>query len=385
MKIAMIGQKGIPATYGGIEKHVEELSSRLAGLGHDVTVFCRPYYTNPSVEDGKVKRVKEKCSYRGINLKILASLNTKHLDAITHTAVSSMAALSGGFDIIHYHALGPSLLSFLPRVLSSAGVIATVHGLDWHRNKWRGVATWALKAGELATAWFPHRTIVVSRTLKKYYRENHSRCDCHYLPNGQELISPLKPGIISGKYGLNGNDYLLFVGRLVPEKGCHSLISAFKKVDTAKRLVIAGGSSHSDEYQQELHNMAADDPRILFTGYVYGDELKELYSNCCLFLLPSELEGLPIVLLEALGYGCPALVSDIPENMEVIAPDGALLYGYKFRNRNVDDLQENLTGLLNSSPPPDSLREKVKSYLATNYNWDRITLDTMKVYQEALG
>jgi glycosyltransferase involved in cell wall biosynthesis len=236
----MIGQKGIPATYGGIEKHVEELSIRLVEHGHEVTVFCRPYYTDQGIKSGLVKKSNGKYIYKGVKLSLLPSINTKHLDAITHTVVSTLATLFTGFDIVHYHALGPGLVSFLPWLLSKA-VVSTVHGLDWQRAKWRGLAVWGLKLGELSIVYFSQRRIVVSKTLKNYFQQKH----------GIDCASSIKPGEISKKYGLRGKDYILFVGRLVPEKGCHYLIDAFRGLNTSKKLVIVGGTSHSDDYQNK--------------------------------------------------------------------------------------------------------------------------------------
>lgn len=379
----MIGQKGIPASFGGIEKHVEELAVRLVKHGHEVTVFCRPYYTEQGIKSGLVKRCNGKYIYKGVRLGLLPSINTKHLDTITHSVVSTYATLFAKFDIVHYHALGPGLVSFLPWFFSKA-VVSTVHGLDWQRAKWRKVAVWALKLGELFIVYFSKRRIVVSKTLKNYFQQKHG-IDCDYIPNGLSHTFSLKPDKISKKYDLKGKDYILFVGRLVPEKGCHYLIEAFSGLNTSKKLVIVGGTSHSGNYQNKLHEMAKENSNIIFTGYLYGDELKELYSNCYLFVLPSELEGLPVVLLEALGFGCPVLVSDIAENMEVIAPDKETSYGFAFKSRDIKDLQQKLEKLLKNSQLLDTLREEVISYVLSNYNWDTITMNTIKVYEKVLS
>jgi len=371
MKIAMIGQKGIPATYGGIERHVEELSARLVGLGHDVTVYCRPHYT------------KSGGTYRGVRLAHTPSINTKHLDAISHTCVSTLAAVAAGADIIHYHALGPSVMSFIPAGLGRK-IVATVHGLDWQRDKWGRASKAFLKLGEWCSARFPNRTIVVSKTLKKYYDGKYGM-ESVYIPNGIQPPAMRPAAVIREKFGLESGGYFLFVGRLVPEKGCDSLVEAFRGVDTDKKLVIAGGSSHSDEYEESLKSAAKADPRIIFTGYVYGETLEELYGNAFLYVQPSLIEGLPIALLEALSYGKPALISDIPENVEVVdGLAGIDLSKFTFRAGDSADLRARLTGLL-ACGIPDGAGDTLRGHVFANYDWDDIARSTAKVYEEVSG
>lgn len=372
MKIAMIGQKGIPATYGGIERHVEELSARLAAMGHEVSVYCRPHYTE---KDG---------THRGVRLVKTGSINTKHLDAITHTLGSTLHAALRGNDICHYHALGPSVFSGVPR-LFGARTVSTIHGLDWQRDKWGGFATRFLKFGEWCSATFPNRTIVVSKTLKKYYDTKYNM-DSAYIPNGVQVPVSRPASIIRDKFGLGGRDYLLFVGRLVPEKGCHTLIDAFKRLDTDMKLVIAGGSSHSDSYEEDLKARGAKDPRVVFTGYVYGETLEELYSNCYLYVQPSLIEGLPIALLEALSYGNAGLVSDIPENVEVIEhPDGGTPYGFTFKCNDEDDLSAAMGRLIAGPGLVAETAARVAEHIRAGYDWDDIARDTLKVYEKAIG
>ena len=370
MKIAMLGQKGIPATYGGIERHVEELSVRLAAMGHEVTVFCRPHYTEI---DGP---------YKSVELRKIKSLNTKHLDAISHTLFSTLGALGGGFDIFHYHALGPSTLSFLPR-LAGRKVVATVHGLDWQREKWGAAATAFLKLGEWSSAHFPQRTVVVSKTLKKYYDSKY-KMDSVYIPNGVQPPTLRPAAKIRGLFGLEPDTYALFVGRLVPEKGCHHLIEAFKGIETDKKLVIAGGASHSGGYPDSLKEMAASDPRIVFTGYIYGDVLEEVYGNSMLYVQPSLIEGLPIALLEALSYGKAALVSDIPENLEVVeGVEGIAVAEYSFRRGDAGDLRARLAALLDGGPerlePAGAI---LREHVLKDYDWDDVARKTEAVYKE---
>jgi len=309
LRIAMIGQRGLPATYGGIEHHVDEIGRRLVERGHDVTVFCRNNY----VDDRSPE-------YHGIRLRHLPTVGTKHLDAVMHSAVSTLAALPGRYDIVHYHALGPGVMAPLPRYLTRSKVVLTVHGLDHQRAKWGSGSKAALRAAAWMSGHVPDVTVVVARFLGDYYRDTYGR-ETVYIPNGvaEPTWRPAKQ--IVDQYGLEAGSYLLFLGRLVPEKAPDVLIRAFRGLDGDQRLVIAGGSSFTTDYVDELHQLAKGDPRVLFTGYVYGEVLDELYSNAAGFVLPSLLEGLPLTLLEAASYGTPVIASTIPPHLEVLGEE----------------------------------------------------------------
>ncbi|KPJ61371.1 MAG: hypothetical protein AMJ46_01350 [Latescibacteria bacterium DG_63] len=363
MKIAMIGQKGIPATYGGIERHVEEVGTRLAARGHEVTVYCRYYYT----------RVKK--NYRGVRLIRLPSIKTKHLDTATHCALSTLDAVLRGYDIVHFHALGPSLFSLLPR-LAGAKTLVTIHGLDWQREKWGPVASWILKRCEYTAVSFPTRTVVVSRTLQDYFRDKYA-VESTVIPNGTNIPTPRALSRLKKK-GLESRKYILFVGRLVPEKGCHYLVDAYKKLETDAKLVIAGGSSFSSEYVESLKKHSSD--KIILLDYVYGDELEELWSNALLVALPSTLEGLSISLLEALSYGKCVLVSDIAENLEVVedcAPS--------FKSKDVEDLRSKLQMLLATPELLAKYEEKAREHILKRFTWDGVTNSLEELYLELLS
>jgi glycosyltransferase involved in cell wall biosynthesis len=362
MKIAMIGQKGIPASYGGIERHVEELSTRLVERGHEVTVYSRPYYT----------RIRGQ--YRGVNLVTVPSMKTKHFDTATHCAFSMPHVLTQKFDIVHFHALGPSIFASIAQ-LRGAKTAVTVHGLDWQREKWGRAARWILKKCEYTSIHFPTRTIVVSRSLKDYFRRKYDRA-VTYIPNGINLPSVREAKKIRDM-GIIPGEYVLFVGRLVPEKGCHYLLDAFRKVNSGLDLVIAGGSSFSTDYTENLRKHAND--RVRFLGYVYGDVLDELYSNAKVFVLPSDLEGLPIALLEAMSFGNCCLTSDIPENVEVLGDCGAT-----FSQGNVEDLAQQLSVLLEDPDRRRSLGDCARKHVLDTYDWEGVTLLTESLYDSML-
>ena len=358
----MIGQKGVPATYGGIEKHVEEIAGRLVRRGHDVTVFCRLYYT------------PAEATFDGVRLARRPSVHTKHFDTATHVAGCTLEAMARRYDIVHYHALGPSVFASLPR-LSGKRTVVTVHGLDWQRQKWGRFASWVLKQCEGPAAHFPNRTVVVSRTLREYFREHH-HCDAVFIPNGTNLPQPRPPRKVL-QLGLTPGRYILFVGRLVPEKGVHFLCEAFNRIQTDMKLALVGGLSFSEDYVRLLKGYESD--RIRLLDYVFGEGLEELWSNAYLVVQPSTMEGLSIALLEALSYGRCVLLSDIPENLEVA--EGCSV---SFRSQDVDDLREKLDGLIRDPERVKSFEERARQHIQQHYSWDRVAEATEQLYVETL-
>jgi glycosyltransferase involved in cell wall biosynthesis len=310
VKIAMIGQRGVPASYGGVERHVEEIGARLAAEGHEVVVFCRKGY-------GEV----EASTYLGMHLVHQRTVNSKHLESFVASASATVATLGRGYDVIHFHAVGPGLFSPLVRAFSGARVVQTIHGLDAERAKWGSGASQLLRFGTWLSAKVPHATVVVSQSLQGAYRERYGRETVHIV-NGAPEVTRRPARLITERWGLTPGSYVLTVGRLVPEKAPELLLEAFADVRGDTRLVIAGGSSHTDEYVAWLQRLAAADPRVILAGYVYGEELQELYSNAALFVLPSLLEGLPLTLLEAIGYRCSIVASDIPPHVEILGSSG---------------------------------------------------------------
>jgi len=365
LKIAMIGQKGIPATYGGIERHVEEIATRLVERGHQVDVYTRMHYARHGGE------------YRGVRSRRLVSVNTKHFDAITHCGICTLHALFSKYDIVHFHALGPSVFAGIPR-LSGAKTVVSVHGLDWERGKWGKFATWFLRLCEQPAIFFPHKTIVVSRTLKEYFDEKYPR-EVVMIPNGANPGIRRLPNKIK-RYGLDKHRYILFVGRLVPEKGCHYLLEAFGKLDTDTHLVMAGGSSFSDGYVDSLMRIRGGDERIHMLGYVYGDLLDELWTNAYIVVQPSVLEGLSISLIEAISHGKCVLVSDIPENLEVVEECAV-----SFRTRDVNDLSLKMEELIADPERVEAVAEACRRHAEEHYSWNRIVDATEAVYLDLIA
>ncbi len=365
IRVAMIGQKGYPPVHGGIEKHVAELAARLAPAGIEITLYSRPHYSDA---DGPTEMP-------GVTVRRLASVPTKHLDAITHTIACTADAVRRGHDILHYHALGPGLLSGLPRVLGRRTVV-TVHGLDWQREKWGRFAAGVLRMGEFASARLPDRTIVVSKALAEHFRTRHG-VETVCIPNG--ITEPRRrPPRLMGELGVT-SPYLLFVGRLVPEKGCHLLLEAYAALPAALRervkLVIAGDAGFTEGYVRRLRESAG--PGVVFTGFVHGEVLDELYTNAELVVLPSTLEGLSIALLEGMSYGRCCLVSDIPPNLEAGADCAPF-----FPSGDAVALTARLAELLDDDAARARFGEAARRRVLDRYSWELAAEKTLAVYRE---
>ena len=368
LRVAMIGQKGYPAIHGGIEKHVAELAARLPALGYDVEIYSRPHY---SQMNGPV-------DLDGVQVHRLPSIATKHLDAISHTIVSTAHVLFQNVDLVHYHALGPGLLAGVPR-LAGIPTVVTVHGLDWQRDKWGGFARQVLRVGESSCVRVPSGTIVVSKALRSHFLAEH-RCQTTYIPNG--IVPPVyRDADLIRQAGVEGK-FVLFVGRLVPEKGCHLLIEAWRRLPSEVRqeyqLVIAGDAGFTAGYVADLKfNVPAG---VHFLGYVHGPVLDELFSNAELMVLPSTLEGLSITLLEGMSYQRCCLVSDIPPNVEAAGGNAVL-----FSCGDAGDLTRALTETLSDAALRARLGAAGQVHAIEHYSWDRVAGMTADLYGEVIG
>ena len=370
LNIAMLGHKRIPSREGGIEIVVEELCTRMVRLGHRVTCYNRRgrHIAGRAFDAAPMKE------YRGVRLRSVCTIDVKGLAAMTSSFFASIRAALGPYDVVHYHAEGPCAMLWLPKLFGKR-CVATIHGLDHERAKWGRFAKRYLLLGAKCAAKYADALIVLNPGDQRYFRETFHR-DAILIPNGVNRPELLKPDLIRKQFGLRGNDYILFLGRLVPEKGLHTLIEGFRKVRTDKKLVIAGGGSDTDGFVAELKALAAEDERILFTGFVQGALLAELYSNAYLYTLPSELEGMPLSLMEAMSYGNCCLTSDIPECADLLAG-----HGMTFRAGDADDLAEKLQQLIDDPALVERCRTGAADSICEKYNWDDVVARTLALYR----
>ena len=366
----MIGHKRISSREGGVEIVVEELSTRMAKLGHDVICYNRSG-RHALDKTQKVNKLKE---YKNVKIKTVLTIDKKGLAAVTSSFFGTLKILFSKADIVHYHAEGPCYWIWIIKSFSKKKVIVTIHGLDWQRAKWGGFATKFIKKGEERAVKYADEIIVLSKNVQNYFLNNYNR-KTNFIPNGVNKPEIIKPDMITKKYGIKKDDYILFLGRMVPEKGIHYLIEAYNQIKTSKRLVIARGSSDTSSYYQELKDGAKNNKNIIFTGFVQGKELEELYSNAYIYCLPSDLEGMPLSLLEAMSYGNCCLTSDIDECAEVLEKKGIT-----FRKSNIDDLSKQLQILCDNNDLVKKYKNEAQDYILKKYNWDDVVEKTLKLY-----
>ncbi len=371
-RIAMIGQKRIPSREGGVEIVVNELSTRLVKKGYEVDAYNRSGY-HVSGKEFQRKGKKGKY-YENIRIIIVPTFKNGKLNAIVYSFLATLRALFGKYDVIHYHAEGPCAMLWIPK-LFGIRIVATIHGLDWQRAKWGNFASYVLKFGEKMAVRYADEIIVLSGNVQSYFKETYGR-DTNYIPNGIEKPEIKEANIIKQKYGLEKDSYILFLARLVPEKGLHYLLEAFSRIKTEKKLVVAGGSSHSFEYIEKVKKMAEKDKRVIFTDFVQGETLEELYSNAYLFVLPSDIEGMAISLLEAMSYGNCCVVSDIKENVEVVGKNGIT-----FEKSSIVDLKKKLCYLLDNKEIVEKYKEEASDFICRKYNWEEVLKETEKLYR----
>ncbi len=374
MRIAMIGQKRIPSREGGVEIVVEELSTRMVAMGHEVICYNRKGHH----VSGQKYDTEYKNEYNGVKLTPVLTIDKKGLAALTSSFFAALKVAFSKCDVVHFHAEGPCAMMWIPKLFGKR-CIATIHGLDWQREKWKnGFASKYIRFGEKVAVKCADEIIVLSKGVQDYFQEEYNR-KTNFIPNGVCESEVIEPDMITAKYGVGKDDYILFLGRLVPEKGLRYLIQAYKQVNTEKKLIIAGGSSDTEEFERELHDMAREDSRIIFTGFVQGQELQELYSNAYIYTLPSDLEGMPLSLLEAMSYGNCCLTSDIPECADVVE-DKAML----FARQNIKDLQKKLEYLCNDKRKVYQYKKDARKFVCMKYDWNNITDETLRLYKENL-
>ena len=369
LSVAMLGHKRIPSREGGVEIVVEQLSTGLVREGHAVTCYNRKgHHVGGSQFD-----TQELDQYNGIKIKTVPTLDKKGLAAMTASATAAIACAFGKYDVIHFHAEGPCAMLWLPRLFGKR-CIATIHGLDHQRSKWGKLAKTYIMMGEKCAARRAHEVIVLSKNVQDYFMDTYGR-KTHFIPNGVDRPEKRSPQQITEAFGLQGEDYILYLGRIVPEKGLTYLVKAFKQVKTDKKLIIAGGASDTAEFFSQLKTLAADDPRIQFVGFVQGQLLEELYSNAYLYVLPSDLEGMPLSLLEAMSYGNCCLTSDIPECTQVTED-----HGVSFHKSDIADLQKQLQMLCDEPQKVQTYKEQAADYICEKYSWEQVTRQTLNLY-----
>ena len=366
MKIVMLGQKHTFSREGGVEVVVKELATRMVSRGHEVVCF-----------DRKTKHVSgatldTQIDTKGVKVVPVWSIDRKGLAALTS---SSSAASRSKADVVHIHAEGPAAMAWLPKLFHKK-VVVTVHGLDWQRTeKWGWLGQRYIRFGEKVAVKFADEIIVLSRGLQDYFRNEHGR-ETVFIPNGVSRPEIREAQSIKKQWGLEKDSYVLFLGRIVPEKGLRYLVRAWKEIDTDKKLVIAGGASDTQAFINELKAICVGDDRIIFTGFQSGKVLEELYSNSYIYCLPSDLEGMPLSLLEAMSYGNCCLVSDIPECAEVVESKAAL-----FEKGNTNELKRLLQELMNSPEKVQKYKTGATDYITQKYNWDDVVSRTLELYR----
>lgn len=370
LRLAVFGHKRW-SREGGIEIVVKELCTRMAHMGCQVTCYNRSgHHVSGAEYDSTDQR-----EYQGICQKYVPTIEQKGLAAVSSSFFAALFCALGKYDVVHIHAEGPAFFAWLPKLFGKR-VIVTIHGIDWQREKWKsGFGSRFIRQGERNAVKYADEIIVLSKSVQDYFSDTYGRTT-RFIPNGVNPPELKAAEHITAKYGLTKDSYILFLGRLVPEKGIRYLIEAFKHVQTDTKLVIAGGSSDTDSFMKEMEDLAKEDGRILFTGFVQGQMLEELYSNAYIYTLPSDLEGMPLSLLEAMSYGNCCLVSDIPECAEVVE-DKALI----FRKSDVNDLREKLQDACDHPEKIKKYKEQAADFICGKYNWDDVAEETMKLYR----
>ena len=372
LKIVMVGQKTMPAidsSRGGVEVVVEEIATRMAEYGAEVTCFNRRGCDNGGLSE-----------YKGVKLINVLTIRKKGLAAASSSFFASIKAAFGRFDVIHFHAEGPCAMMWIPKLFGKR-CVCTIHGLDHQRvEKWSKFARWYIRHGERIAAKHADAIIVLTKAAQEYFRKTYGR-ETVLIPNGvNKQNSDIRDDLISEKYGIKKDEYILFLGRLVPEKGIQYLVDAYLKLKTEKKLVIAGATSDTNEFVQQLHEKTDGNPNIIYTGFINGKPKNQLYANAYIYVLPSDLEGMPLTLLEAMSFGNCCVVSSIKECTEVV-DDKAVV----FKQGDVEDLREKLQELCDKPDEVEKMQSESADFICKKYSWDDVVARTMGLYRRVLG
>lgn len=367
MKIAMVGMRGLDDGLGGVEKAVREISTRLVKNGVDVTCYCRPRYNKHT-------------DYEGVRCVNAATFYGKHTETAVYAVNALWQAARSDADVVHIHAMASTFLSWIPKRIGRKKVVVTIHGLDWQRAKWGRFAQGILQRGERAAVKHADGIICVSQSLFIYFYMRYMLDKLTMIPNGCD-DTPDSPPPPPDRF--KRHEYLLYLGRLVPEKGADKLIEAFRGIDTDKQLIIAGPISHSEAFGKRLKELAGDDPRIHFPGSVRDEAKERLLANALAFILPSQIEGLPITVLEAASWGVCPIISSIPTTIEALG-DHQGIRGYSMNPYSIEEMRTALLTAIEQPELTSRLGEAAREYVQGNFNWDNVARQTKTVYEDVL-
>ncbi len=376
MRIAVIGAKGLPPGQGGIEHYCAEVYPRMVAAGHSVDLYARSSY----IDSPGLDRY-DFCGVRVISLPSFPAV--KGADALISSALGTFfATILRRYDVVHVHALGPALFAWLPAIASSAKVVVFCHGLDWQRVKWGNFSSALIRSGEKIAVRCADELVVVSQELRRYFWATYGR-ETVYIPNGPAKYAPSDPDFeFVHSLGLEPKRYLVFLGRLVPEKCPDTLIQAFRRLQAQGwKLAVVGGSSETPAFQAKLLALADNDPDILFTGVLKGRYLAEMMRGAGLFVLPSEIEGLPLAMLEAMQEGVPIVASDIPPHRQLLGESR----GLTFRACDIDDCISKLSWAMSNAQHMEMLAQQAQDYVRQHYSWERVVGDSFQLHSALLG
>lgn len=367
LKIALMGTRGVPASYSGFETCVEQLGQRLARRGHEVTVYCRRHHITYEGDE-----------YLGMRLIKLPTIRNKYLDTLVHSFLSSIHALQQSYDVGLYFIAGNSPVTWVPRIVGTKTAL-NVDGLDWKRDKWNSLAKKYIRFAEWFAQFGPNLYLTDSPLVQAYYKDKTGKAP-PYIVYGSD-IEKLPPGGTLAQYGLKPRRYILFVGRLVPENNAHHLVEAFTRLDTDMKCVIVGDAPYAEAYQKELRALAGGDERILFTGYVFGEGYRELGSNAYAYVATTGVGGTHPALIEAMAMGNCCIVNDTPVNLQTIDGRGLSYEGA----RGAEALREVLEGMINGPDEAEAYRNKAAEHAAEVYSWEAVTDQYEKLCYELTG
>lgn len=366
MRIAIMGIRGIPASYGGYETFAEELAPRLVQRGHEVTVYCR---TNIVKHPGQF--------YKGVCLVKLPTISHKYLDTPVHTLLSVLHSLFCRYDVILMCNAANAIFTIVPR-LRRMKVALNVDGIERLRKKWNRMGqSWYLLGEYLATK-FPNAIVADARVIQDYYRERYSASSV-MIPYGANIARVDTIGVLD-KFGLKPKEYVLYVSRLEPENNAHIVIEAFRQVKTEKKLAVVGDAPYATSYKAHLQRLAGQDPRVVMTGFVFGDGYKELQSHAYCYVQATEVGGTHPALVEAMGFGNLVIANGTPENIEVVA-DAGLIY----RKNDVADLAAKLQWAVDNPGELNKYRRAAASRVKEHYSWEAVTEAYETLFRELLS